>query len=71
MEFKVIVGVEHEIVPEGVAVVVGVGFTTTVDDEVPVQPLRLPKTVYTVVTVGLAITVALFVTFKPVAGLHV
>ena len=52
-------------------VMVGVAFTVTVDEAVPVQPPKLPNIVYTVVTVGFAVTVEPEVPLNPVAGLHV
>ena len=55
------------------AVIVAVGaFTTfTVTASVFTQPFAsVPVTVYVVVLDGVAVTIAVFVTFKPVDGLH-
>jgi hypothetical protein len=62
-----------QMVAEGEAVMVSVGsrFTVTVRDCVFVHPLELvPVTVYAVVVVGLAITVAPVVAFNPADGDH-
>jgi hypothetical protein len=54
------------------AVGVGNAFTVTVTVPVLVQPAAVvPVTVYVIVEVGLAVTVAPVVDDKPVAGLHV
>jgi hypothetical protein len=50
---------------------VGVGFTVTVVVKDEEQDPDAPFTVYTVVTVGFAITLAPLVELRPVAGLHV
>lgn len=56
---------------EGVTVIVGFGFTVTVTVAVFTQPLALvPETVYVVVVVGPAVTVAPVVPDNPVDGLH-
>ena len=46
----------------------GVGFTVTVEAAVPVQPLSVPVTVYTVVVAGSAVTTLPVVDESPVAG---
>jgi len=53
-------------------VVLGKGVTLTITVSVAEQPVAItvPVTVYVAVVVGLAVTVAKFVTFKPVAGDH-
>jgi len=52
-------------------VIVGFGFTVTVDVVVPVQPAaEVPVIVYVVVAAGLAVTLAPVVALKPVEGLH-
>ena len=51
--------------------IVGVAFTVTVADFDEVQPLRVPVTKYTVVTVGVVeVTVAPVVALKKVLGVH-
>ena len=56
---------------DGVTVIVGLGFTVTVTVAVFVHPLTaVPVTVYVVVTVGDAVTVAHVVQLRPVAGVH-
>ena len=54
----------------GTTVITGNGFTVTVTISAFEQPLDVPVTVYAVVMVGFAITIAPVVTDKPVAGLH-
>jgi hypothetical protein len=45
-----------------------VGFTVTTTVDIPVHVPFVPVTVYDVVTVGLAVTVAPTVALKPAAG---
>jgi hypothetical protein len=54
----------------GVTVTTGIGFTVTVTCAVAVHPRTSPVTVYVVVVVGFAVTVAPVVELKPVAGDH-
>jgi hypothetical protein len=51
-------------------VIVGVGFTVTVDVMEEVQVALVPTIVYVVVTVGFAVTLVPVVPLKPVAGLQ-
>lgn len=63
---------EQIVCEEGVAVMVGSGFTVTVTEAVLVHPLpSVPVTVYVVVIAGLAVTLAPVVADNPVAGLQV
>ena len=48
----------------------GKGVTVTVTNEVSVQPLELPITLYSVVVAGLAVTLAPVVPLNPVDGDH-
>ena len=50
---------------------VGIGFTVMGTITLCVHPFKLEVTVYVVLTVGFAITVAPVVLFSPVAGTHV
>lgn len=54
----------------GVTITVGTGLTVTVTVVVPVHPLVVPDTVYVVVDVGFAVTIAPVVEDKPVEGLQ-
>lgn len=57
---------------DGLTVMVGKGFTVTVTVFVFTHPFAsVPVTVYVVVEVGFAVTVAPVVEDKPVEGLHV
>ena len=58
------------VVVVGATVTVGSGLTVTVTVVVPVHPLVVPETVYVVVVVGFAVTVAPVVDDNPVAGLQ-
>jgi len=55
----------------GGTVMTGSGLTVTVTCAVCVHPLRVPVTVYVVVVVGLAVTLAPVVLLNPVGGDHV
>ncbi len=60
-----------QILVEGLTVMVGIGFTVTVTVFCAVQPdPSVPTTVYVVVVVGDAVTVAPVVPLNPVAGDH-
>ena len=60
----------HMLATAGVTVTVGVGFTVTTTVASLEQLPLVPVTVYDVVTVGLAVTVAPTVALNPVAGLQ-
>lgn len=67
-----VVELPAQIVTEvGETVTLGEAFTVIVDVAVFVQPLAVPVTVYVVVVVGEAVTVAPVVVFNPVPGDHV
>ena len=56
---------------DGLISTTGLALTVTVTVVVPVQPVRaVPVTVYVVVVVGLAVTIAPVVPDKPVPGAH-
>jgi len=60
----------HMLAAAGVTVTVGVGFTVTTTVAASEQLPVVPVTVYDVVTVGLAVTLAPTVALNPVAGVH-
>ena len=59
-----------QIVMSGETVTTGIGFTVTVTCAVAVHPFASAVTVYVVVEVGVAVTLAPVVALNPVAGLH-
>ncbi len=61
---------EHKVAEDGLTVTVGVGLTVTTTVAILEQLPLLPVTVYEVVTVGDAVTLAAVVELNPVAGLQ-
>jgi hypothetical protein len=68
---KIVLEPIHAFVVPPIAARTGKSFTVTVTASMLTHPFAsVPVTVYVVVTVGLATTLAVFVVANPVAGLH-
>lgn len=67
---SVVVLPEHMVVEVAVKVRLGCGLMVTVAVLLPTQPAELPVTVYCVLALPVAVTVAPVVELNPVAGLH-